>query len=96
MIQGTIFVFRYGVGNRLKLGYTRKIIDAIHSGNLLDAEYKKSQVFGLQIPTQVEGVPSGILDPANTVSISCDATKWFSCMKLSNTWTRDIYICMIH
>ncbi|XP_042374766.1 phosphoenolpyruvate carboxykinase (ATP) 1-like isoform X2 [Zingiber officinale] len=57
---------RYGVGNRLKLGYTRKIIDAIHSGSLLNAEYKKTEVFGLQIPTQVEGVPSEILDPVNT------------------------------
>lgn len=61
--------FSYGVGNRLQLGYTRKIIDAIHSGSLLKAEYKKTQVFGLQIPTQVEGVPPEILDPVNTVSI---------------------------
>lgn len=52
----------------MKLAYTRKIIDAIHSGSLLDATYKKTDVFGLDIPTEVEGVPSEILDPANTVS----------------------------
>ncbi|CAL9757533.1 unnamed protein product [Musa acuminata subsp. burmannicoides] len=57
---------RYGIGSRIKLAYTRKIIDAIHSGNLLNADYKKTQVFGLEIPTEVEGVPSEILDPENT------------------------------
>ncbi|KAJ4780214.1 Phosphoenolpyruvate carboxykinase (ATP) [Rhynchospora pubera] len=56
----------YGVGSRIKLNYTRKIIDAIHSGSLLNAEYKKTEVFGLEIPTQVDGVPSEILDPINT------------------------------
>ncbi|KAJ6809588.1 phosphoenolpyruvate carboxykinase (ATP) [Iris pallida] len=57
---------RYGVGNRIKLPYTRKIIDAIHSGSLLDANYVKTEVFGLEIPTEIEGVPSEILDPVNT------------------------------
>ncbi|WOL08080.1 phosphoenolpyruvate carboxykinase [Canna indica] len=55
----------YGVGNRIKLAYTRKIIDAIHSGSLLQANYQKTEVFGLEIPTEVEGVPSEILDPIN-------------------------------
>ncbi|KAL9158361.1 hypothetical protein ABFS82_08G063200 [Erythranthe guttata] len=57
---------RYGSGSRIKLAYTRKIIDAIHSGSLLNADYKKTEVFGLEIPTEVEGVPSEILQPANT------------------------------
>ncbi|GFZ10097.1 phosphoenolpyruvate carboxykinase 1 [Actinidia rufa] len=58
----------YGSGNRIKLAYTRKIIDAIHSGTLLDANYAKTEVFGLDIPTGIEGVPSEILDPVNTWS----------------------------
>ncbi|KAF5769592.1 putative carboxy-lyase [Helianthus annuus] len=58
----------YGSGSRMKLAYTRKIIDAIHSGSLLSANYKKTEVFGLEIPTEVEGVPSEILDPVNTWS----------------------------
>ncbi|XP_042509301.1 phosphoenolpyruvate carboxykinase (ATP) 1-like, partial [Macadamia integrifolia] len=57
---------RYGSGNRIKLAYTRKIIDAIHSGSLLGANYEKTKVFGLEIPTEIEGVPSEILDPINT------------------------------
>ncbi|KAL5070689.1 hypothetical protein RYX36_021576 [Vicia faba] len=55
----------YGTGNRIKLSYTRKIIDVIHNGSLLKAEYKKSKIFGLETPTAVEGVPSEILDPVN-------------------------------
>ncbi|GFY85926.1 phosphoenolpyruvate carboxykinase 1 [Actinidia rufa] len=58
----------YGSGNRIKLAYTRKIIDAIHSGTLLEANYAKTVVFGLDIPTGIEGVPSEILDPINTWS----------------------------
>jgi len=58
----------YGTGSRIKLSYTRKIIDSIHSGDLLNAEYKKTEIFGLEIPTEVEGVNSEILDPENTVS----------------------------
>ncbi|KAM0002632.1 putative phosphoenolpyruvate carboxykinase (ATP) [Helianthus debilis subsp. tardiflorus] len=56
----------YGSGKRIKLGYTRKIIDAIHSGKLLEANYTKTEIFGLEIPTEIEGVPSEIRDPANT------------------------------
>lgn len=62
------FIYSYGLGGRIKLAYTRKIIDAIHSGALLEAKYTKTEVFGLQIPTEIEGVPSEILDPVNTVS----------------------------
>jgi hypothetical protein len=58
----------YGLGNRIKLAYTRKIIDAIHSGSLLNVNYIKTEVFGFEIPTAIDGVPSEILDPINTVS----------------------------
>ncbi|MCO5612599.1 hypothetical protein L7F22_066867 [Adiantum nelumboides] len=51
----------YGVGKRIKLAYTRKIIDAIQDGSLLKAQYSETPVFGLQIP----GVPSDILHPEN-------------------------------
>ncbi|KAG9439978.1 hypothetical protein H6P81_020143 [Aristolochia fimbriata] len=56
---------RYGSGSRIKLAYTRRIIDAIHSGSLLNANYTTTEVFGLQIPTEIEGIPSEILDPVN-------------------------------
>ena len=56
------------MGSRIKLQHTRKIIDAIHSGALLDASYKTTEIFGLEIPTEIEGVPSEILDPVNAWS----------------------------
>lgn len=58
----------YGVGLRMKLSYTRKIIDAIHNGSLLNANYEETPVFKLRIPDCVEGVPSHILHPENTWS----------------------------
>lgn len=63
-----LFASSYGTGSRIKLSYTRKIIDAIHSGKLLNANFKKTEVFGLEIPTEIEDVPPEILDPINTVS----------------------------
>eukprot|EP00249_Psilotum_nudum_P012097 c23577_g1_i3 orf=1410-2636(+) len=55
----------YGVGQRMKLSYTRKIIDAIHNGSLLNANYTQTHIFSLQIPDEVEGVPAKILQPEN-------------------------------
>ncbi|MBT8398858.1 MAG: phosphoenolpyruvate carboxykinase (ATP) [Rhodothermia bacterium] len=56
----------YGEGSRIKLKYTRAIIDAIHSGELDDAPTTEEPIFGMQIPTEVTGVPSEILLPRNT------------------------------
>jgi phosphoenolpyruvate carboxykinase (ATP) len=51
----------------MKLEHTRKIIDAIHDGSLLQASYEETPVFGLRIPDSVNGVPSKILRPENMV-----------------------------
>lgn len=39
----------YGEGHRIELRHTRAIIDAIHSGELLAAEYDVTPVFHLQV-----------------------------------------------
>ncbi len=57
---------RYGVGSRIKLKYTRAIIDAIHHGSFDGVEMLTERQFGLQIPTVCPAVPSEILDPKNT------------------------------
>jgi phosphoenolpyruvate carboxykinase (ATP) len=56
----------YGVGSRMKLAYTRAIIDAIHSGQLDDAPAADDPLFGLSVPSAVSGVPTDILIPRNT------------------------------
>lgn len=56
----------YGIGSRISLKYTRSIIDAIHNGTLLQADYVKDDHFGLAIPKACEGVPGKILRPKGT------------------------------
>jgi phosphoenolpyruvate carboxykinase (ATP) len=56
----------YGTGSRIKLKYTRAIIDAIHSGALADVATVEDPVFGFAVPTSCPEVPSEILVPRNT------------------------------
>jgi phosphoenolpyruvate carboxykinase (ATP) len=56
----------YGEGSRMKLAWTRAIIDAIHDGSLAEAETQTDPFFGLTIPTRCPGVPAEILDPKKT------------------------------
>lgn len=56
----------YGIGSRIKLKYTRAIIDAIHSDAFDSADYMVEHTFGLQIPLACPGVPDEILIPVNT------------------------------
>lgn len=58
----------YGTGSRIKLAFTRAIIDAIHEGSLDAVETTKDPIFGFEIPTSVNGVPADILLPRNTWS----------------------------
>lgn len=56
----------YGTGKRMKLGYTRAMITAAMEGALDNVSYKAHPIFGLQMPTSCEGVPSELLDPKPT------------------------------
>jgi phosphoenolpyruvate carboxykinase (ATP) len=56
----------YGVGSRMKLKYTRAIIDAIHDGSLDNVEYVTDPIFGLDVPTSCPNVPDELLIPKNT------------------------------
>src|ERR1700758_59198 len=56
----------YGKGQRIKLGYTRAIIDAIHDGALSQANRQRDPVFGFETVTECPEVPAPILRPRNT------------------------------
>ncbi|MEJ5994120.1 phosphoenolpyruvate carboxykinase (ATP) [Pedobacter sp. Du54] len=56
----------YGVGQRMKLGYTRAMITAALKGSLENEDFIEHPVFGLLMPKKCTGVPSEILDPRNT------------------------------
>lgn len=58
----------YGAGERIKLKYTRAIIDAIHDGSLAKAPSQTDPLFGFAVPTECQGVPSEILIPQQTWS----------------------------
>jgi len=57
---------RYGVGSRMKLGYTRAMLAAALEGRLDDAPRSVDPVFGLRIPGRVPGVPDEVLLPRET------------------------------
>ncbi|MCL1695339.1 MULTISPECIES: phosphoenolpyruvate carboxykinase (ATP) [unclassified Lysinibacillus] len=53
----------YGTGSRMKLSYTRAMVRAAIDGKLANVETTQDSVFGLNIPTSIEGVPSEVLNP---------------------------------
>lgn len=56
----------YGNGKRMKLSYTRAMIHSALEGELNSVETVTDDVFGLEIPMHVPGVPDKILIPKNT------------------------------
>lgn len=62
-----------GTGKRISIRDTRGIIDAILNGDILDAPTKKLPYFNFDIPTQLPGVDTNILDPRDTYA---DAAEW--------------------
>jgi phosphoenolpyruvate carboxykinase (ATP) len=54
----------YGVGKRISIHYTRRLLEAALTGELLNVEYATDPVFGFSVPKTCEGVPSNILDPS--------------------------------
>ncbi|MEH7238923.1 phosphoenolpyruvate carboxykinase (ATP) [Bacillus sp. JJ1562] len=56
----------YGVGSRMKLSYTRAMVQAALEGELTHAETVKNDIFGLEIPIHIPGVPDDVLQPAKT------------------------------
>lgn len=56
----------YGVGHRMRLSYTRAMINAALSGYLDAVETSIDPVFGFAIPGKVPFVPDEILIPKNT------------------------------
>ncbi len=55
----------YGVGRRIDIPSTRAIINAILDGSLDKAETETVPVFNFEVPTNVAGVDSKLLNPRN-------------------------------
>jgi phosphoenolpyruvate carboxykinase (ATP) len=69
----------YGTGSRIKLKFTRAIVDAIHAGILAGAPTQADPIFGIHVVTQVPDVPQDMLIPerawANKVAFAETSRK---------------------
>ena len=62
-----------GTGKRISIKDTRGIIDAILDGGINSAPTKQIPYFNFEVPTELSGVDSGILDPRDTYA---DPSEW--------------------
>ncbi|MBO6064769.1 MAG: phosphoenolpyruvate carboxykinase (ATP), partial [Bacteroidales bacterium] len=62
-----------GTGKRISIKDTRGIIDAILNGSIDKAPTKTIPFFNFEVPTVLEGVDTGILDPRDTYA---DPAVW--------------------
>ena len=62
-----------GTGKRISIKDTRGIIDAILNGAIDKAPTKKIPYFNFEVPTELEGVATDILDPRDTYA---NAAEW--------------------
>jgi phosphoenolpyruvate carboxykinase (ATP) len=56
----------YGVGSRMKIQYTRALLDSALNGSLAAASVNVDASFGLHVPSDCAGVPSEVLTPRET------------------------------
>jgi phosphoenolpyruvate carboxykinase (ATP) len=56
----------YGVGKRMKIGYTRAMIRAILNGSLAQTATTPDPIFGVNVPVSCPDVPDEVLQPRNT------------------------------
>ena len=56
----------YGVGERMKLGYTRAMVRAALAGELTGVPTVTDPLFGLSVPKSIRDVPAALLTPRST------------------------------
>jgi phosphoenolpyruvate carboxykinase (ATP) len=56
----------YGVGSRMKIAYSRALVNAALDGTLNAGNFRKDDFFGLDIPDSCSNVPGEVLNPKNT------------------------------
>jgi|TARA_R100000501_G_scaffold10060_1_gene19781 phosphoenolpyruvate carboxykinase (ATP) len=56
----------HGVGHRMPIKATRALLNAALDGSLKNVEFRTDPNFGFQVPVEVPGVDTAILDPRST------------------------------
>ncbi|MDA9636915.1 phosphoenolpyruvate carboxykinase [SAR86 cluster bacterium] len=65
----------YGVGERFNIPTTRNIIKAIQSGSINNSPKANLEIMNVEIPTELEGVDTKLLNPSDTWSDQDDYKK---------------------
>lgn len=73
----------YGVGHRISIKYTRALLNAALDGKLAKVNFITDPVFGFQIPTECEGVPSEILNPIDSWQDKAEYMKKYEALAQS-------------
>ncbi len=56
----------YGIGKRMNINYTRKMVTAAIRGTFDAVKYRHDNIFNLDVPSTCPDVPSDVLNPRNT------------------------------
>ena len=56
----------YGDGERMPITATRALLHAALSGGVADTQFRADELFGFEVPIEVHGVESALLDPRST------------------------------
>lgn len=56
----------YGVGHRMPLATTRRLLNAALGGELEDKTFRVDPIFGFEVPENVPGIESQLLNPVET------------------------------
>lgn len=76
-----------GTGKRMKLSYTRAMVTAALTGEIEKVAFVKDPTFGVEVPTEIAGVPSELLIPENTWEDK--AAYRASCEKLAKSFVEN-------
>jgi phosphoenolpyruvate carboxykinase (ATP) len=56
----------HGDGYRIRIPHTRAMLNSALAGDLDDVTFVEDPIFGLSVPTEIQGVPSELLLPRGT------------------------------
>ncbi|MEW6364788.1 MAG: phosphoenolpyruvate carboxykinase [Acidobacteriota bacterium] len=56
----------YGTGSRMRIAWTRSMVNAALTGALKDVAVRPDPIFGVEVPTMCPGVPADVLDQRST------------------------------
>ena len=65
----------FGIGHRISLGDTRKLITLTLDGKLKNAKMRKDPNFGFDVPEHIEGIDQNLLNPRDSWKVKNDYDK---------------------